>query len=680
MHPFARKSRRCLCGAVLLGLVLGPLAAFAQSSGDKELTSLSIEELARVKVFSASRHTQDSLVAPSAVTVITAKEIAQYGWRTLGDVLNSVRGFYTSDDRRNMYLGVRGFQRPGDYNERILLLVDGHRLNENIFGGALIGTNFPLDLDLIDRVEVVRGPSSSLYGNNALFGVINVITRKPSTPLTLEASGESSSFVGRSGRVTAGGERHGVAALFSGSMYRSNGESSIYFPEFNSPLTNNGYATNLDGDSYAHAFGEVTYGNLRVQGLWGSRKKVDPGAAYLANFDGPGTTRTDTRAYIDASYRRSLSANTELEVRGYYDNYQYFGSFALGGADPSQQYTGIVTSVADWVGTQATLGWQIGKHRITTGAEVEHSFRVDQKGYAIGGPVGGVHADDHRTPSLAAGFAEAELKLARTLTLNVGGRLDWFDAFGSSFSPRVAVIYSPNSRTALKYIFGRAFRAPNAFEAYYGDGVRTAVNPNLKPETMLAHDVVLEYHLKPWLEITGDGFYYSLDNLIEQQFDPSVNLLRYVNDERAVGKGLEFEIAAKRSSGAMARASYTLADVTDEQTHARLASSPLHTAKLHASMPIPRWGSAGGEFLFANAQQDHQGFRIPSSFLANLTYLSRQLWGGWTLSASCYNLFDRRWFAPTGPEHVQAEIPQPGRGYRFKLTYRVQSRERGEKK
>ncbi len=121
MHPFARKSRRRLCGAVLLGLVLGPLAAFAQSSADQELTSLSIEELARVKVFSASRHTQDSLVAPSAVTVITAKEIAQYGWRTLGDVLNSVRGFYTSDDRRNMYLGVRGFQRPGTTTSAFLL-------------------------------------------------------------------------------------------------------------------------------------------------------------------------------------------------------------------------------------------------------------------------------------------------------------------------------------------------------------------------------------------------------------------------------------------------------------------------------------------------------------------------------------------------------------------------------
>ena len=71
-----------------------------------------------------------------------------------------------------------GISRPGDYNARVLLLVDGHRLNDNIFGSALIGTEFPLDVELIDRVEIIRGPSSSLYGTSAFFGVIDVITRR----------------------------------------------------------------------------------------------------------------------------------------------------------------------------------------------------------------------------------------------------------------------------------------------------------------------------------------------------------------------------------------------------------------------------------------------------------------------------------------------------------------------
>ena len=69
--------------------------------------------------------------------------------------------------------------RPGDYNSRMLLLINGHRLNDNVYDSAQIGTEFPLDMDLVERIEVVRGPSSSLFGTNAVFGVINVITGAP---------------------------------------------------------------------------------------------------------------------------------------------------------------------------------------------------------------------------------------------------------------------------------------------------------------------------------------------------------------------------------------------------------------------------------------------------------------------------------------------------------------------
>ena len=93
----------------------------------------------------------------------------RYGYRTLADILRSVRGFYVTNDRNYSYLGVRGFSRPGDYNARILLLVDGHRLNDNIFGAALIGTEFPLDVDLIERVEIIRGPSSSLLRHERIL-------------------------------------------------------------------------------------------------------------------------------------------------------------------------------------------------------------------------------------------------------------------------------------------------------------------------------------------------------------------------------------------------------------------------------------------------------------------------------------------------------------------------------
>src|SRR6266699_5759915 len=127
------------------------------------------------------------------MTAITSDEIKRYGHRTLADALQSVQGFHVSYDRNYAFLGVRGVSL-GDFNSRILLLVNGHRVNNNLTDGALIETAFILDVDLIDRVEIIRGPGSVLYGNNAFFGVINVITRQASQVNGAELSGEYASY------------------------------------------------------------------------------------------------------------------------------------------------------------------------------------------------------------------------------------------------------------------------------------------------------------------------------------------------------------------------------------------------------------------------------------------------------------------------------------------------------
>ena len=150
-------------------------------------------------MYGASAYLQKVTEAPSSVTIVTAEQIRRYGFRTLADVLRSVRGFYVTYDRNYSYVGVRGFSRPGDYNARVLLLIDGHRLNDNVFGSALIGSEFPLDIALIERLEIIRGPSSSLYGTSAFFAVINVITRDTQQVRGTEIAGAAEQFRDRSG-------------------------------------------------------------------------------------------------------------------------------------------------------------------------------------------------------------------------------------------------------------------------------------------------------------------------------------------------------------------------------------------------------------------------------------------------------------------------------------------------
>ena len=125
-----------------------------------DLTELPLEQLMQIQVptvVSASKFEQKATEAPSSVTVITSDDIKHYGYRTLADILASVPGFYVSYDRNYDFLGARGVNL-GDYNSRILLLVNGHRVNNDLNDGAYIGTAFILDVDLIDRVEIIRGP------------------------------------------------------------------------------------------------------------------------------------------------------------------------------------------------------------------------------------------------------------------------------------------------------------------------------------------------------------------------------------------------------------------------------------------------------------------------------------------------------------------------------------------
>ena len=129
-------------------------------------------------VTAASRFAQGTGEAPASISVITGEEIRRFGYRTVADVLTSVRGIYSSNDRNYTYLGLRGFAETGNYNSRTLVLLDGHRLNEPLADAAYFGLESAVAIEDIERVEVIRGPGSSLYGTNALLGVINIVSKR----------------------------------------------------------------------------------------------------------------------------------------------------------------------------------------------------------------------------------------------------------------------------------------------------------------------------------------------------------------------------------------------------------------------------------------------------------------------------------------------------------------------
>ena len=217
--------------ALILALTIILLAPSPAAEAQQPLPELSLEELMRLdagRVFGASERLQPVTEAPASVSFITAEEIARYGYRTLAEILRGVRGMYVTNDRNFSYLGTRGFGNPGDYNSRVLLLVNGHRVNDNVVGQAEIGAEFGIDPALFERVEIIRGPASSLYGDSAFFAVVNVITKSGASldGVSLAVDAGTLGTVGalrghRYERPRRGGggdvraERRGGSALFS---------------------------------------------------------------------------------------------------------------------------------------------------------------------------------------------------------------------------------------------------------------------------------------------------------------------------------------------------------------------------------------------------------------------------------------------------------------------------------
>lgn len=662
--PSSRLKNSLLC----LGLLFCICAARAQDANVRDLTGLDIEDLAKTRLSTASRHLSDPRKAPAAVTVIDRAEIVRYGWRTLADLLRSVTGIYTAYDRTYSYIGVRGFLESGDYNARVLLLIDGHRINENIYDSALIGTEFPLDLDMVDRVEIMRGPGSSLYGNDAELAVINVLTRRPDSQTAVEVSSQYESFNGRFGELNLSTHAVGTAMLFSGSIYRSNGAAKLYFPEYDSPDTNNGVADNLDGDRFDHAFAVVTRGQFRVEGAYGARDKIVPTASYATNFNDSANRSMDTRAYVDATYNHELSADTQLDIRAYYDAYRFKGSYPYGGTNSPDRTVQVNDATADWIGIESVVGHRLGQNRVIGGASGEYNLRVNQRNYYLNQPP---FLNDNRQLSLAAVFGEAEINPSSKFSLNLGLRSDWYSKFGNAISPRAALMYLPDSSTSVKYVFNRAFRAPDPYDEFYVDSLGPGETVrSLKTEQIQSHSVIVEHSFTPWLHGTAVGFRNGLSRVISETTDPVSGATIISNGMGDHGHGLELEMIADRSDGWSGRASYSFLRTDQDVTKSKVPNSPSGLGKLNATVPASIHGLLGIELLYTGVQPNYLGEQVSSSFLTNVTLSTRFKRSAWSISANCYNLFDRHWATPTGPEILPAATIQDGRTWRIRLAYR----------
>ncbi len=630
-----------------------------------DLTELPLEALLEIEVpmvFGASKIEQKTTEAPSSVTVITAEEIKRYGHRTLADVLQSVQGFYVSYDRNYTFLGTRGVSL-GDFNSRILLLVNGHRVNNNLTDGAFIGTAFLLDVDLIDRVEIIRGPGSALYGNNAFFGVINVITRRGQQLNGVEASGEYAEFDTWKGRVTYGKLfTNGIQLLLSGTYYDSAGAEHLFYKEYNTPAQNNGIAEGLDDDAFGSFFGSLSYWDFTLEGSYINREKGNPTAQYLTTFNDSRLRTTDERSYTALKYAHSFPDVVDVTARLYYDRCDFAIGYPVG--DPMAVAIYREQQFGEWWGAEVQLNRRLwNRHTLTVGAEYRDDFRQEQRVF----DETTTYTENQSDRQSHGVFLQGDFAVRTNLHFNGGARYDQYGDFDPAFNPRLALIYNPFEKSTIKALYGTAFRAPNFVE------LSDPRFQDIKPEEITSYELVYEQEIGRYLRSSLSGFINEMEDLIVLENGAFTNF-------DAQTKGFELALEGSWTNGIRTRLSYSLQETENHTTGGGVPDSPAHLVKLNFSVPLIREKVfAGLEYQYTSSRQTlyttTTGETLPGADatgygVVNLTLFSQNLVKNLELSAGVYNLLGCEYTDPASRFHLQDRLERDGRSFRLKLIYR----------
>lgn len=644
---------------ILLFIVAGQVV-LAQE--DLPSTDFSLDSLLNVKVSTASKYNQTVNEAPASVSIITSEDIERYGYRTLEEALANVRSLYLSYDRNYTYVGARGFSRPTDYNDRILLLLNGLTMNDNFYGGSYFGTDFPLDLEAVERIEIVRGPGSALYGTGAMFAVINIITKKSSAIDGGVASIEYGSNRRLHGSVLFGKEFGDELDVTIQGMWGDIKGQDLYFNEYDTDSTNHGIAQNLDWDKYYGFLLTASYDDFAFMGKLSSRKKGIPTASFGTVFNDSRAQTLDVYQYFQLQYNTALASDKHVQLRAYYNHYYYEGTY------PYEEISYDANNTR-WFGGEAQFRWDISSiNRLIVGMEYQKSPRAD---YRIWDP-NGTSYDQNFPYNVFSIYVQDELQLFENLLVTIGARRDAYSNTGSSVTPRFAIVYNPFTATTIKALYGEAFRAPNVYEYNYEDSNAGAKkSPDLKPEKIRTEEIIWEQRITPELYANCSGYYYSMTNLIDPIVDPVDSLDQFKNLSEVKAHGVEVELNYRPFSGAQSFLRYTYQHAQDEASKQKLTNLPNHILACGYSQNFAGIGTASVEMHYETERRTVYNTLVNTSdttpLLMNVNLTTEQIADRVTASLLIRNLLNRTFKTPGGNEHRQPAITQDGRTFTFRL-------------
>jgi vitamin B12 transporter len=619
--------RRRQCALIaLFALLLSSFSVRTRAAIDDELASI---------VITATRIATPEAQVGSSITVITAEQIAAAQAQTLPDILKAVPGLNV------VQTGGPGGQTSifmrGTNSDHTKVLVDGIDVSDPSspngsfdFGQFLTGD--------IERIEILRGPQSGLYGSDAIGGVINIITKSGSGPAQFNARVEGGSFdtFNQSGGVRGMYEQFHYAAnidhVHSGATpvtpldLLAPGEQRIddYYDNVTA-------STKLGFDVTDHfdvgLVGRYTDTHLRLTG------------ENYSNYPAPPTPDSVQSSNSTQQYYTRLTAH-EVAFDGVLDEtlglaYSNTKTFELSPDSPETDFYGHRFK-ADWQGNIRLIRDEI----LVLGVEHQRD---------------GINQPIAADTTINSGYAELQSAFGGHLFNTLSLRYDDNSQFGSKVTYRLAPAYViEDTGTKFKASLGSGFKAPTLEQLYQSfPAFSFFSNPNLKPESSVGYDVGIEQAL--WSNVLRLGVTYfrnDIRNLITDTTDVTTFVTTEVNVGRAITQGVESFVSFRPSSSLTLRLDYTYTEATDEVLHEELLRRPKQKIGLDSDWrPSSRW-SVSAAMLYVGRWKDisrdgSTELDAPGFTTVNVA-TSYDLTGRWTLFGRINNLFDRHYENPTG--------------------------------
>lgn len=528
MSPRAR--RLPALSAALRAATLAPLVALALTRTARADDTSELEGLLDQPVVStASKTAEASSAAPAVVTTITAEDLRRYGIRSLNEAINYLSlGMVTTNPLHSVEIGARGVLLSVDYGDHVLLLVNGHAMNEPWSGATYFDRGAGVPIELIDHIEVTLGPGSVLYGTQAVLGVINIVTKRAKDYSGIHLIAESELATSIRGAAGAGltwnllGRPGELTLQFE--YFTQSGPDFTYGPQSygldavtGQPKRFSPYGepTGVWGGEAGYTaripslYARVLYGDFELNVRAGTYRRSTPYINLvnkpIGDFNDPASYELDRMVTLDLRHRKAFSPTFELQSRLYGDFYDYTYNLVSSAAEDCLEGQGrgckrVLLGASQWGGleVQGTLDWTrdgsfptlIGVDGRLRSIGSTLSFSDIATGEVASGP--GAYEESNGT---FAAYIQQKARFTSWLDINAGARADFFPGFGGKVSPRAAVVATPWRGAALKAVYAEAFRAPSAYERLFSVPNGLLASPSLDPETVRSIEGSFEQRL-----------------------------------------------------------------------------------------------------------------------------------------------------------------------------------------